>query len=83
MRKRILRTYPALENRSFRIFFIGQAISFGGTWLQNAAQLWLVFLITQSAFTVGMTGFLLFAPTMVFAPFSGVILEKLETRKVL
>jgi predicted MFS family arabinose efflux permease len=83
MRSRILRTYPALENRDFRIFFIGQVISFGGTWLQNAAQLWLVFLVTHSAFAVGMTGFLLFVPTMVIAPFGGVIVDKIGTRKVL
>ncbi|MDE2079635.1 MAG: MFS transporter [Patescibacteria group bacterium] len=83
MKKRLLANYPALQNRNFRLFFFGQLVSFTGTWIQGAAQGWLVFQLTHSAFAVGFTGFMLLAPTMCLAPFGGVVVDRFRTRAVL
>ncbi|HUC82636.1 MAG TPA: hypothetical protein VMR70_17140, partial [Flavisolibacter sp.] len=36
------KTFPALQNRNYRIYFFGQFFSLIGTWLQIVAQGWLV-----------------------------------------
>ena len=47
------KTFAALKHRNFRLFWIGQAISLIGTWMQNIAQAWLVLELTHSAFWPG------------------------------
>ncbi|HNS36118.1 MAG TPA: MFS transporter, partial [Mesotoga sp.] len=44
------KTFPALKVRNFRYFWVGQLISVMGTWMQTAAQSWLVLTITDSPF---------------------------------
>ena len=41
--------FRALQNRNFRIFWIGQLISLIGTWAQNLAQGWLIVLLVDPA----------------------------------
>ena len=47
----------ALRNRNFRLFWSGNFLSNIGTWMQNVAQGWLVLLLTNSAFWLGVVGF--------------------------
>ena len=47
------------------MYFAGQLVSQTGTWLQNAAQSWLVLDLTHSAAAVGVLGFCLYAPYAV------------------
>ena len=39
--------FRALQNRNFRIFWIGQLISLIGTWAQNLAQGWLIVILVD------------------------------------
>jgi len=41
--------FRALQNRNFRIFWIGQLISLIGTWAQSLAQGWLIVLLVDPA----------------------------------
>ncbi len=41
--------FRALQNRNFRIFWVGQLISLIGTWAQNLAQGWLIVLLVDPA----------------------------------
>jgi hypothetical protein len=43
----------ALAHRDFRLFAIGQGISAVGTWMQQAATVWLVYRLTDSSFLLG------------------------------
>jgi len=79
----LLKVYPALENRSFRFFFMGQVISFVGTWLQTIALGWLVFGMTHNAFLVGLTTALSTAPIIFLAPIGGAIVDRFDTTKLL
>lgn len=78
-----LRVFPALENKSFRLFFAGQLISTIGNWLQMVAQGWLVFQLTHSALALGLIAALSALPVMLFALFGGVIVDRFPKRKIL
>ena len=42
-------TFAALAVPNYRRYFAGQAVSLTGTWMQMAAQAWLVLSLTHSA----------------------------------
>ena len=48
--------FLALEHKNFRYFLAGQSISLVGTWMQRTAQQWLVYSLTNSGISVGITG---------------------------
>ena len=73
-------TFRALRHRNFRLFFLGQAISLPGTWMQTIAQAWLVLEITDSKAALGLTVFLQFIPVTIFTLFAGVIVDRAPKR---
>jgi len=73
----------AFRHRSFRIFFLGQGVSQFGTWLQLIATSWLIYRLTGSAFWLGLATFALQLPFLLLAPFAGVLVDRLNKRKVL
>lgn len=75
--------FPALENKNYQLYFSGQLISLIGTWLQMVAQSWLVLQLTNSAFLVGLTAAMGGLPTLFFALFGGVIVDRFEKKKIL
>jgi MFS family permease len=79
----VLRVCPAFSNRNFRLFFLGQFVSTAGTWLQIAAQLWVIYQMTSSTVASGILVFLLWGPIMVLAPFGGIFVDRYDIRKVL
>ena len=36
-------TFRSLRHRNFRLYFLGQIVSFTGTWMQSAALMWLMY----------------------------------------
>ena len=77
------RTFAALHNRNFRIFFTAQIISVTGTWMQSIAQMWLVLHLTGSGFALGVTAALQFTPILLFGTWGGLLADRLDKRKVL
>ncbi|HSZ70988.1 MAG TPA: hypothetical protein VK756_11600 [Solirubrobacteraceae bacterium] len=47
-------TFAALAVPNYRRYIAGQAISLTGTWMQMAAQSWLVLTLTDSASALGL-----------------------------
>ena len=45
--------FTAFSHRNYRLWFVGQLVSLMGTWMQNTAQGFLVFELTQSAAYLG------------------------------
>jgi len=68
--------FRALHNRNYRLFFIGQGISMVGTWMQTVALQWLIYRLTNSPFLLGMVGFLNNIPSLILAPFAGVLADR-------
>lgn len=73
----------ALAHRNFRLFFGGQSISLVGTWITRVATSWLVYRLTGSAFLLGVVGFWGQIPTLVLAPFAGVLVDRADRRSML
>ncbi len=73
----------ALRNPNFRLFWSGNFLSNIGTWMQNVAQGWLVLLLTNSAFWLGVVGFAGSIPFLFFTLFGGVIADRVDKRRLL
>jgi hypothetical protein len=59
------RTFRALRNHNYRLFFFSQVVSMSGTWMQSVAQNWLVLQLTGSGLDLGITVGLQFGPVLV------------------
>lgn len=82
--KRYLRaTFESLSNRNYRLFFIGQAVSLTGTWMQKVAQAWLVLELTGSGTLLGLTVALQQLPTLLITPWGGLLADRVDKRKIL
>lgn len=81
--KRFSHGWRALGHRNFRLFFSGQSISLIGTWMTRVATSWLVYRLTGSALLLGVVGFAGQIPTFLLAPFAGVLVDRLNRRKML
>jgi MFS family permease len=75
--------WRALRHRNFRLFFGGQSISLIGTWMTRIATSWLVYRLTHSALLLGTVSFAGQIPTFLFAPFAGVLVDRVDRHKVL
>ena len=75
--------WRALRHRNFRLFFGGQSISLIGTWMTRIATSWLVYRLTKSPLLLGTVGFAGQIPTFLLAPIAGVIVDRIDRRKVL
>ncbi|MDD3581639.1 MAG: MFS transporter [Desulfobacca sp.] len=73
-------TFVSFRHRNYRLFFLGQAISLVGTWMQTVAQGWLVLLLTNSAFLLGLVGALSTLPILLFSFWGGVVADHVNRR---
>ncbi len=80
---RVPQAARALRNANFRLFWSGNFLSNIGTWMQNVAQGWLVLLLTNSAFWLGVVAFAGSIPFLVFTLFGGVIADRVDKRRLL
>ena len=87
---RLLAAFSALRHRNFRIFWTGQVVSLIGTWMQNAAQGWLVLLLATATFGqgnapfyIGMVGAIGSLPMFLFCLFAGVFSDRADRRRIL
>jgi len=73
----------AFRYRNYRLFFLGQGISVVGTWMQMIAMSWLVYKLTGSALLLGAVGFVTQIPSLFIMPFAGVLIDRLDRRRIL
>ena len=73
----------ALRHRNYRLFFSGQSISLVGTWITRVATSWLVYRLTGSELLLGVVGFCGQIPTMLLAPFAGVLVDRWDRHRLL
>jgi len=76
-------TFSSLSNRNYRTFFVGQAISLTGTWMQSIATAWLVLQLTGSPTWLGFAVALQFLPLLVLGPYGGVWVDRIDKRHLL
>src|ERR671933_1519909 len=73
----------ALRSRNYRLFFGGQSVSLVGTWITRVATSWLVYRLTGSALLLGVVGFCGQIPTLLLAPFAGVLVDRWDRHRIL
>jgi MFS family permease len=73
----------ALKHRNYRLFFSGQSVSLIGTWITRIATSWLVYRLTNSALLLGLVGFCGQIPTLLLAPFAGVVIDRWDRHRIL
>jgi MFS family permease len=76
-------TFAALAIPNYRRYFAGQSISLIGTWMQMAAQSWLVLTLTHSAPTLGLIIALQTLPVLLFGPYGGVVADRVDKRRLM
>ncbi len=76
-------TLRSFRHRNYRLFFAGQFVSMVGTWMQQTAQMWLVYRLTKDSFLLGLVGFAGQFPVVLLGLFGGLVADRLERRKVL
>ena len=76
-------SFAALKSGDFRLYFIGQLISISGTWMQNLAQGYLVFQMTQSEAWLGVVACAAGLPFVLLAPLAGAVVEQFPRRRLL
>ena len=73
----------ALGSQNYRLYFIGQAVSLIGTWIQQIAMRWLVYRLTKSELLLGIVGFASDIPVFFLVPFAGLLADKLKRHRIL
>ena len=80
--RRLPVAFRALRHRNFQLFFSGQLVSLTGTWMQTAAEAWLVYRLTGSAWWLGVIGFASQFPVFLVAPLGGITADRYNRHNV-
>src|SRR6266478_4344068 len=75
--------FRSIENRNYRLYFLGQLVSLLGSWLQSVAQAWLVYRLTGSSFQLGLVLFIGQASLLFLSPIGGLIADRYPRRWVM
>jgi len=66
----------ALRERNFRIYWLGQAVSNTGNWMQVVALGWFVLQLTDSPIALGLLGLAQFLPILLFSLAGGILADR-------
>jgi MFS family permease len=76
-------TFAALAIPNYRRYIAGQSVSLTGTWMQMAAQSWLVLSLTGSATALGLIVALQTLPVLLLGPYGGVVADRIDKRRLM
>jgi MFS family permease len=74
--------FEAFHESDYRRFWTAQFLSNVGSWMQNVAQGWLVYHLTDSPFLLGFVAFANSAPTFFLMLPGGVVADQFDRKKV-
>jgi len=76
-------SFSALRHRDFRLLWMGQIVSVTGSQMQSVAINWHVYLLTKSAFALGMVGFFKGVPIILCSLMGGVVADAMDRRRLM
>ena len=76
-------TFRALKYKNYQLFFWGQGVSLVGTWMQQIAISWLVYMLTKSPLIMGVITFAGLIPSLFISPFAGVFIDRIDKYKAM
>jgi MFS family permease len=75
-------TFRAFRHRDYAIFWAGLLLGHSGTLIQTTAQSWLIFQLTDSPFYLGLEGFCLGLPRVLFSAFGGAVVDRADRKLI-
>lgn len=72
----------ALRHRNYRLYFCGQLFSLTGTWMQNIAQAWLLYRLTDSGALLGLLSFVQQIPVFLMISVGGVLSDRVNRHRL-
>jgi MFS family permease len=76
-------SFAALKHRDFRLLWLGQIVSVTGSQMQSVAINWHVYLLTKSAFALGLVGLFRGAPIIVCSLIGGVVADAVNRKRLM
>ena len=76
-------TFVSLKYPNYRLWFIGQLVSMTGTWMQSAAQGFLVYELTKSPAFLGYVSAANGLPSWLFTLYAGAIADRVPRRTMI
>ena len=86
MSPQVFRAFSALRHRNFRLLWIGLAVSFAGSFMQQASILWHVSILAppgRKALALGFVGLIRVVPIVVFSLVAGTAADVFDRRKLM
>lgn len=79
------KTFRSLRYYNFRLWIAGNLVASTGTWMQRVAQDWLVLTVLTDGrgFQVGIVTALQFLPLLLLAPWTGILADRVDRRRLL
>ncbi|HEX2209348.1 MAG TPA: MFS transporter, partial [Longimicrobium sp.] len=65
------------------VFYLGQLLSLGGSWMQSTAQGWLVLELTDSELLLGVVTAVASLPTLLFTLYAGAVADRTDKRRII
>src|SRR5215510_7510906 len=76
-------SFAALKHRDFRLLWLGQIVSVTGSQMQSVAINWHVYLLTKSAFALGLVVLFRGAPIIICSLIGGVVADAVNRRHLM
>lgn len=75
--------FAALRHRDFRLLWLGQIVSVTGSQMQFVAINWHVYLLTKSAFALGLVGLFRGGPIILCSLIGGVVADAVDRKRLM
>lgn len=75
--------FAALRHRDFRLLWLGQIVSVTGSQMQFVAINWHVYLLTKSAFALGLVGLFRGVPIIICSLAGGVVADAIDRKRLM
>jgi MFS family permease len=75
--------FAALRHRDYRLLWLGQIVSVTGSQMQFVAINWHVYLLTKSAFALGLVGLFRGVPIIICSLAGGVVADALDRKRLM
>jgi len=75
--------FSSLRHRDFRLLWMGQIVSITGSQMQLAAINWHIYVLTRSAFALGMLGACRAVPIILCSLMGGVVADVVDRRRLM
>jgi MFS family permease len=73
----------ALQQRDFRLLWLGMVVSQIGSWMQQITQSWLLWELTHSALMIGLYGLCRSVPFIACSLYAGALADRVDRRRLL